>query len=702
MKEVVRQHLAERVRSSESDFVFLRDKIALGKIDNEGYVATAKDGTAIYMIKAAIGVQNIHINHNCMYLVDDEIAPLPGYNFHRNNENFKAIAFASEFFSSSIISRIIFGRAPTIALVEGNNEQEKKRVVAMLESEFPSIIYSPDEVSAQGDNGSKVYHVLRSKYLDGFQTAVQFTGGKEGSTRFGPNRWRLEAVEGFEKLIAAALFAGDYDINAGNVGIMREDGKNVFAKVDHGWGATRFFTDSNKLLLSVRSSLSNYGYKGIRDFNLIKFKQAVDEIIKISDDEIEKIICSRLYELKSTGFSIENLTFRYWKNDTLHHFEDSPPAELQFADYDDLEKFLLESYTAQRSTFVNLSQTLDILCKLDNMPDGWIANAWIYEVVNRRPSERNPGEIFKGKGLIEWVLQKKKTIEGKQPIIWALDNDFYVDLRWISEVEKIPVRQWIDRQFVGDINVNFQRKCNLWIYCQDVALRRQIAIKAIKEGAKFYGIAAITYLEKNHCVSQLYADDALLHELQKDQPAKPLVQNLLNSGAIPTETALQLMIAKKIDVLIEGSAPQYCLQALRLDARAGSTSANSENSAIAVRDRISLNIRKLIDFSPSVNGKPVVEFMAQEYPDLKIRGLSISDGLSLEFSRWIPSAKTILSEAETKQAFNLCQAGIKISKSKLDAITAAMQKEQVGDKRSFATREDDKKRHCTQEDVERE
>lgn len=266
--EVLEKHFEDRTIAKES--AFKQDKAKPSGVA-DGYVAKRNSDDHLFMMKKAMKEE----------MVPEIKTPLGEEKIR--SKDFDSMNLVNEFVTGGIFRdpRVLGNRAPIIELVE---------------SSTPGLIN------------------LRSKFLPDFQTVSEFTGANPPG--IGLQADKLKDVKGAEKYFAAALFGGEYDIHAGNVGVIKakdDQGKDimVFAKIDHGWSASQFFSDHKKMLKNLANALKVYHYTDIGKLNLKldKFKEAVDEITKISDQEIETMIKSRVYQLKKAGMDIKDLEF---------------------------------------------------------------------------------------------------------------------------------------------------------------------------------------------------------------------------------------------------------------------------------------------------------------------------------------------------------------------------------------------------------
>jgi len=339
-KKVLGKHLEDRTAAQESDFNPKGQK-ASGVSD--GYVAARKSDNATFMIKKAFK--------------DEVYQDERGWSQSRS-DSFDSMNFVNEFVTAPLYKRMLYDRAPIIEAVKSDNAQ--------------SSVVS-----------------LRSKFLNKFETVSEFTGAREaGDIGRGANK--LKDVQGAEKLFASMLMGGEYDIHAGNIGVMTvkdEQGKDtkVFSKIDHGWSASQFFTDPKVMMENFANAYEKYGYAGKVDLNVSKFKNAVDENLKISDDEISKIVKARTQQLKDTGFDIKGLEVPVWENDKSHDFDSKAPKFKTFNSFEKLEEHYIKHYQDQRKSMQALSQRLGVIESVQHPSDEWKNGQWITDIRGQDP-----------------------------------------------------------------------------------------------------------------------------------------------------------------------------------------------------------------------------------------------------------------------------------------------------------------------------
>ena len=174
----------------------------------------------------------------------------------------------TEYVTSILYERILKDRTPKIGLAEKSSSNKKD------------------------------YIYLKSQFLPEFQDIRTYKNYNPG---------HLE-INGFEKVMAACLFMGEIDYHNQNVGVARgHDGELHAVKIDHGRTGMGLadYKDDKSIMNSFKKKIFRFEYYNI-DIKVNKFKEAVSEINSISNDEIDHLIQNRVYNLKQTGFKLNN------------------------------------------------------------------------------------------------------------------------------------------------------------------------------------------------------------------------------------------------------------------------------------------------------------------------------------------------------------------------------------------------------------
>jgi len=271
-----------------------------------GYIGKRQSDQKSFMIKDA---------YKKAAIIDDK---------HAHN----SMQLVNEFVMGPLYQRLLYDRTPIIESVK--DEDEKSHLIA-----------------------------LRSKFLEGFETVSQYTkshlpysiGDKDKD-----NHSKLKDVKGAEKLFAAMLAGGEYDKHAGNVGVQIDKSteakddkstKAVFSKIDHGFSATQFYTDPYAMWGNISEMFrigNRYGYAGKLNFNVSTFRDSLEQMSKISAEEIENILSARIALLEKTGLDITGLNFPIWMNDTINNHKINRSGSVSFENFEELKTHYIKNF----------------------------------------------------------------------------------------------------------------------------------------------------------------------------------------------------------------------------------------------------------------------------------------------------------------------------------------------------------------------
>lgn len=294
--------LDDRATKDENEFAYAEAKPGGASAGYVGQVMSGPNQGRVFMVKDA---QNIM----AMRGLGGEIIPT---------------GLAQEYISGAFFKRFLYDRAPEIALIQG---RDKKTVV------------------------------LRSKFLDSFQTVREFNA-KGGDA---------QKVEGLAKVFAVSALLGDVDLHAGNVGVVEREGVLYAVKIDHGGGLSRIL--GNELSTRANLALMLYGDKGsvgFRDYknykvNIIEFRSALDQIAQTTDDEIDQLVGNRVHKLQQ-GFR------------SLNPDKGSPAADM--VTETELVNHFAQRMKHQRGIAKDMVHSIDVLMVIEN-PE-WREGAWFY------------------------------------------------------------------------------------------------------------------------------------------------------------------------------------------------------------------------------------------------------------------------------------------------------------------------------------
>jgi len=243
---------------------------------------------------------------------------------------------------------------------------------------------------------------LRSKFLPGFKNFSACSPQE------------IKQATGAEKVFAAILFGAENDPNTGNIGLItikdvNGNDQRVFAKIDHGWSAAKFFTKPEKALEYLANIFNKYNYQGKIILNVTQLKEAIDAMTTITDEEIDNIIEIRTQELVTMGAYLGKLPITDNENTKPNssYNNSSSPSKQEFVSQ------LQDSFKKQKQAMIQLSANLDIVAKISGpgIDDVWRNGQWLQDI--------------KGNDPIAWAVVNGKQIEGQDPIAWAVTNNYW-------------------------------------------------------------------------------------------------------------------------------------------------------------------------------------------------------------------------------------------------------------------------------------
>jgi hypothetical protein len=273
----------------------------------------------------------------------------------------------------------------------------------------------------------------RIKFFENFKTLTDFTGAR-GNGGIATTDPKLQKLEGFEKVIAACMVGGEADYHASNLGVITTQdasGQDVHTavKIDHGRSAIMKYSSESSLREALASNFEHFRYTDI-PFDVRKFKDALDEMTKISEEEIKTIVGARIQKLKDADFQIKNTIF------PTAGSEDRRMLEMLDNDYEKLEQHYVGLLTNNLRVMKELSKTLDIIDKID-FP--FTSKNKLLEVGEMDPVlfAIYTGYTIEGKDPIAYAAKNNIKIDGQNPILYAVENDKKID-------GKHPMRYAVD------------------------------------------------------------------------------------------------------------------------------------------------------------------------------------------------------------------------------------------------------------------
>jgi hypothetical protein len=283
-----------------------------------------------------------------------------------------------EYIAAGIYKRVLYDRTPTIGLADVSNSTKKA-------------------------DKNKLF--IKSKFFEGFK----FLRGRD-------DKDVVQGTEGFEKVIAACMFAGEIDYHGENLGVV----DNKVVKIDHGRSGMDLFSSEVALRASLSKHINIFGYEKL-PLNIEVLQESVNEISQISSDEIEKIVASRIDALKKSGFILEK---------EIHYYDGvNQKTTKKIESYKDLEEFYVSYYKQQQQTLKDFGETLDFVSKIEFSTDPakqkqWQNGQWLQDLRGHTPLKLAVfhGCKIEGKDPIIWAIENDKKISGQDPIEWATIN----------------------------------------------------------------------------------------------------------------------------------------------------------------------------------------------------------------------------------------------------------------------------------------
>ena len=303
-------------------------------------------------------------------------------NFPIENMNltFEAMGFINEYIFGPLFKRILFSKAPHIELVTN--------------SKIPQ---------------------LSSKSLVGFNSIKQ--NNERPITK-------IKNVKRTAAVLATCLFLGDYDLNAGNVGLMpAQDGSDsyVLAKIDHGWAGSRKFTKAEIMLQDLATIVLGTGYSYFQKLTIDskEFRETIKQIIQISDEEIEAFVSRRIDDLKKIGevekvekIPIEGLQMEEWEDDTVHNYNKNLPKHFFKEDWEPLAEHFIAFLKNQRQRMLEIGRIMDVICQIDQ-PKGWHDQTFWIEDINQNSWIEDMNNYQQNPYFL--ALSRELTISGREP-----------------------------------------------------------------------------------------------------------------------------------------------------------------------------------------------------------------------------------------------------------------------------------------------
>ncbi len=316
----------------------------------------------------------------------------------------------TEYLTSKVYERILFDRAPKINLAKG----------APKDKAF-----------------------LSSKFFEDFQTLSNFTASDD--TQVDQDASQLKKVEGLAKVAAACLFCGEMDYHGSNLGVVPQkdaDGKIIngpdgepekytLVKIDHGKSNVEKFENESDMRASLDTRINGasegYGYSNMK-LNLSEFREALEEIAKIKDTEIEHIIDKGVYNLKQAGVDLTDGITRLDKRSEAIEVSGSG-----------IGSDFIDGFKERRDQIAELSKTIAFVEKIEvpeSEQENWKNGGWLRSIQGNDPLASAILSEYKieGKHALEWAIENDKKINGQDPIEYLGGQEAYVG--------ETPITEW--------------------------------------------------------------------------------------------------------------------------------------------------------------------------------------------------------------------------------------------------------------------
>lgn len=521
-----RIHLA---KFFESKIPATRDKFIALDIDQTkkkvNIITQKNDGSKDkYLMKVNLKNSNLiddrmHYEMSINYLKKNKIIQVT-FNIDRNFLELRN-EFIYELLAGSLYKRLRYDKSPKIDMlirdkndldpnISDNNKSNPKLITSKFLHNFITLFDLLIEGLENNLKRTKFYN-KNSEFLSHFFTLEEFiSSSKNIKSKFyleidenGVSQKILEfcgikfITKGFEQVFANLLFMGEVDFHMSNIGAVLIDGILYFVNLDFGRSFYNFYKNEQELRSKIYSafyketenkyskSFTIYPKLGLK-FSLDDLILAVNQVITITNEEIETILKKRFYILRKTGMHIVDLNRDCMAYDTLNHYPKNEKILFKgkndnfFSDSE--KKFYLKHYVKKTE------ELKQILCS------------------------KNPRQDLKDK--ITNIIKEIKTIDNKIDKLNKLINLERLDKNQISE----SLREYKSDKY-------FLKSCKS-LYA------KLLQSKNLKQDVE----KKITFLEKKYLAIKQYAEAEDF-----------FIKNLQGNLQVKKDIALTLEVIRKID-----------------------------------------------------------------------------------------------------------------------------------------------------------
>lgn len=246
--------------------------------------------------------------------------------------------------------------------------------------------YIKKRMARFANSGEEEFHI-RSKFFQDFVTLQEVEIEKRKN------------VKGFGKVLAASFMFGEKDLSQANLGVVpaENEGELTMVKIDH--GRSGMFDMHLGDAMTYIGNFADFISFGDLKFDEQEFQESLNQMSQIQDNEIQNFVDKAVGDIKSIGV-IEIVN------------EDSIDVDL-----DKYREYITEKIIKQKENAKLLCEQMDILSKCEPKAD-------IVEYLRRG----NPNAL-------DYVIDKRLKIDGKDPLLWAIEQDPIVKIKGLLPLE---------------------------------------------------------------------------------------------------------------------------------------------------------------------------------------------------------------------------------------------------------------------------
>jgi len=261
---------------------------------------------------------------------------------------------------------------------------------------------------------------------------------------------KLQSIEGFEKVIAQCIIGGERNFGAGYIGVKTEENVNKVFKATHS-SDLQMQTTSMALMQDLFNDFKIGNYSNFT-FNIDKFHEAMENVTKISEEEIKEIVKTRVNELKAAKVTTKGIQLSAKIINNVGSKSNPSKEILEDNNYDDINKYFERILIQNLQVSKNLTQNLAVLKLIDkdsNQTDQdhekFKNGGWLKQTTEESFSQTFDaiawaslnGKKIAGQDPIAWANLNGKKIAGHDPIAWEKGNKKYIEDARKLKAEKL-------------------------------------------------------------------------------------------------------------------------------------------------------------------------------------------------------------------------------------------------------------------------